>query len=78
MMRLLDREGLCVEPGSAVVATGLAHGRAAGWLSDDECVVAVRTSSAIKWPQPLTVVTHGAATLEPTLSSLRAALSARA
>ena len=77
MMRLLGREGLCVEPASAVAAAGLAHGRAAGSLSDDEWVVAVLTSSGIKWPRQLTMVTHGAATLEPTLSSLQAALSAR-
>jgi threonine synthase len=77
MMRLLGREGLCVEPASAVAAAGLAHGRRAGWISDDEWVVAVLTSSGIKWPQQLTMVTHGAATLEPTLSSLQAALSAR-
>ena len=71
------REGLCVEPASAVAAAGLAHGRHAGWISDDEWVVAVLTSSGIKWPQQLSMVTRGAATLEPTLSSLQAALSER-
>jgi threonine synthase len=51
MMRLLDREGLCVEPASAVAAAGLAHGRRAGCISDDEWVIAVLTSSGIRWPQ---------------------------
>jgi threonine synthase len=77
MMHLLGREGLCVEPASAVAAAGLAHGRRAAWIDDQEWVVAVLTSSGIKWPQQLSMVTHNATALEPAFSALQAALCAR-
>jgi threonine synthase len=77
MMHLLGREGLGVEPASAVAAAGQAHGRRAGWIDDQEWVVAVLTSSGIKWPQQLSVVTQSATALEPALSALQAALYAR-
>jgi len=75
MMRLIGREGICVEAACAVAAAGLAHGRRAGWIDDDERVIAVLTSSGIKWPHQLSLATHGATTLAPTRASLQAALS---
>ena len=74
MMSVMGREGLCVEAASAVAVAGLAHGRRKGWIGDDECVVAVLTSSGIKWPDQLNLLTHSARRLEPTLASLQQAL----
>ncbi len=77
MMRLLGREGICVEPACAVAVAGVARERGAGRIGDDELVVAVLTSSGIKWPQQLGLVTHSATTLEPTLEALHDALRVR-
>jgi threonine synthase len=77
VMRAIGGEGLCIEPASAVAAAGLVHARMAGWIGDDETVVAMLTSSGIKWPRELGLVTEGAAVLESDLAALRDALRTR-
>lgn len=77
LVRILGTEGLCVEPASAVAAAGIVQDRQLGRISDDECVVAVLTSSGIKWPNTLSLVTKEASPLESTLEALHTALQER-
>jgi len=77
LMRIIGMEGICIEPASAVAAAGLVHDRRLGRIADDDYVVAVLTSSGIKWPCELNLVTGGGIALEPTLAALQTALSAR-
>jgi threonine synthase len=46
---LLGRDGLCVEPASAVAAAGLVRLGATGGLRPDETVVCVATASGVRW-----------------------------
>ncbi|HZU14963.1 MAG TPA: pyridoxal-phosphate dependent enzyme [Chloroflexota bacterium] len=77
VMRAIGREGLCVEPASAVAVAGLIHARQAGWVADDEYVVAVPTSSGVKWPHELSLVTSSGERVQPTIADLQRVLRDR-
>lgn len=74
-IELMGREGLCVEAASAVVAAGIRQARERGWIGDEETVVAVVTSSGVKWPETLEIVGKAGVPLEPDLGALQVALA---
>lgn len=74
-MRELGREGIVVEPASALAYAAIREARDDGFLDRGETVVPVATGAGVKWPAYLEGAVGETPEIEPTLDALAEAVS---
>jgi threonine synthase len=77
-MRQLGREGVCVEPASALTVAAALQLAQRGEVQSSERVVCLITAAGIKWPDMLEQIAPPPQIIEPTLSAFLRALHALA
>jgi len=73
-IRALGRDGLFLEPSSAITAAGVEPAVEDGLVAPGDTVVAIGSGAGVKWPDKTAAAVGTAAGIEPTVDALREAV----
>jgi len=74
-LKEMGRDGLFVEPATALTAAGVKQAHKEGEFDNGDTVICIATGTGIKWPHGISPLFDPAPTIDPTLDSLERATS---